>query len=442
MARNRKPKPLPEPVVAVIDNLSHDGRGIAHINGKIVFVSGGLPGETVRLQIHRQRGSFDEAAAIEIIQPASWRQTPACPHFSVCGGCSLQHIDNAYQLHYKQQAFQQLLQRQAKIEPREWVPPLTSPAWGYRRKARLGVKFVGKKNRVIIGFRERQGRLIADSRQCEVLVPAVGHRIEALREMLYQLSIRDKIPQIEIACADNACALVIRHLAPFTADDLTQLKKFAEDHELRIYLQPGGVDSVHCFYPAAAHALHYLLPRYQLQLEFQPLQFIQINAEVNKLMIDRALEWLNCQPNDRILDLFCGIGNFSLPMARLGARVTGVEGDFGAVKQALHNAQLNDLSNCEFYRADLFQSPILDDWSKQQFDKILLDPPRSGALNIVESIQQWQPKQIVYVSCDLATLARDAQVLSQRGYSLRKAGIMDMFPHTEHVEAIALFEAI
>ena len=358
MPRKNKLKLLnQEPVTTTIETLSHDGRGIAHLNGKTIFVAGGLPGETLQFEYLRQRGSFDEARAVNIIAATPGRVAPKCAHFGVCGGCSLQHIDLSLQLQYKQQAFQELLWKQARIEPKEWLEPITGPGWGYRRKARLGVKYVAKKNRVLIGFREKQGRLITDSQQCEVLAPAIGQRLNAFAALLGEFSNRDKIPQLEISAADNANAVVIRHLAPFNAADLTALETFAEQHDWRIYLQPHGIDSVKLFYPPTNDDdLYYRLPRYNLRMEFQPLQFIQINAEVNRAMVDRALELLDCQPEDRILDLFCGIGNFSLPMGRLGATVVGVEGDENTVHQARYNAKINNLAQNQFYCANLSEA--------------------------------------------------------------------------------------
>ncbi|MBS0350598.1 MAG: 23S rRNA (uracil(1939)-C(5))-methyltransferase RlmD [Proteobacteria bacterium] len=432
-----------EPVTATIENLSHDGRGVARVNGKTVFVSGALPAEIVQFQIVRKRNQFDEAETIEILNPSPHRQQPRCSHFGNCGGCSLQHFDLPEQLGHKQQTLQNLLKYQAKTAPLAWLTPISSPSWGYRRKARLGVKFIAKKNKLVIGFRERQGRLITDCHQCEVLIPAVGKHLNELAELITALSIKDQIPQIEVAAGDNAVALIIRHLADFSSQDFILIKEFAKtrgNDSLRIYLQRHGTDSVQLFYPEQADPLYYVLPRYDLKLEFQPLQFIQINASVNVKMIDLALELLDCQPNDRILDLFCGIGNFSLPIAKRGANVTGVEGDAAAVTQATHNARLNQLSHCEFYCQDLFQKDFSAAWSQRQYDKILLDPPRSGAQNIVESIDRWRPRRIVYISCDLATLARDCVFLQDHHYQLQKAGIMDMFPHTQHAEAIALFE--
>ncbi len=498
MPRKNKLKLLnQEPVTTTIETLSHDGRGITHLNGKTIFVAGGLPGETLQFEYLRQRGRFDEARAVNIITAKPGRVVPKCAHFGVCGGCSLQHIDLSLQLQYKQQAFQELLWKQARIEPKEWLEPITGPGWGYRRKARLGVKYVAKKNRVLIGFREKQGRLITDCQQCEVLAPAIGQRLNAFAALLGEFSNRDKIPQLEISAADNANAVVIRHLAPFNAADLTALETFAQQHDWRIYLQPHGIDSVKLFYPpigvpaegnspypmgveggesfapppsfraiGSADAqdinrkplplysagmadpltgdddLYYRLPRYNLRMEFQPLQFIQINAEVNRAMVDRALELLDCQPQDRILDLFCGIGNFSLPMGRLGATVVGVEGDENTVHQARHNAKINNLAQNQFYCANLSEAGFTQDWAQQPFDKMLLDPPRSGAQTIIAAMAQWRPRRLVYVSCDIATLARDSQLMLLQGYTLTKAGLMDMFPHTQHAEAIALFEAL
>ncbi len=444
MPRKNKLKLLnQEPVTTTIETLSHDGRGITHLNGKTIFVAGGLPGETLQFEYLRQRGRFDEARAVNIIAPVPGRVEPKCAHFGVCGGCSLQHIDLSLQLQYKQQAFQELLWKQARMEPKQWLEPITGPGWGYRRKARLGVKYVAKKNRVLIGFREKQGRLITDSQQCEVLVPPIGQLLNAFAALLGEFSNRDKIPQLEISAADNANAVVIRHLAPFNALDLTALETFAEQYDWRIYLQPHGIDSVKLFYPLTGDDnLYYQLPHYNLRMEFQPLQFIQINAEVNRAMVDRALELLDCQPEDRILDLFCGIGNFSLPMGRLGATVVGVEGDENTVHQARHNAQINNLAQNQFYCANLSEASFIQDWAQQPFDKMLLDPPRSGAQTVIAALPQWRPCRLVYVSCDIATLARDSQLMALQGYTLTKAGLMDMFPHTQHAEAIALFEAL
>lgn len=423
---------------AVIETLSHDGRGIARIDGKTTFLTGGLPGETVQFHYLSRHRQFDEGRVSAVTQPSSLRETPPCPHFGECGGCDLQHMALSQQLQHKQSAFQDLLLRQAQLAPSEWLPPIMAAPWGYRRKARLGVKYVQKKGRVLVGFRERRGRWITDSRQCNVLIPAIGQRIEAFSTLIERLSIRDQIPQLEIAAGDNTAAVVIRHLSSFNAADLALIEQFAHDYAVRIYLQPKGIDSVHLFYPKNGENLHYCLPRYHLKLEFHPTQFIQINAEINKAMVDCALALLDLRPEDNVLDLFCGIGNFSLAIARSGATVVGVEGDKSAVEQAIHNAALNQLS-AEFHCTDLFSLPFSTPWAKKQYDKILLDPPRSGAAAVIEAISQWNPSRIVYVSCDMATMARDAAHLNRQGYRLIKAGVMDMFPHTQHVETIALF---
>jgi 23S rRNA (uracil1939-C5)-methyltransferase len=292
---------------------------------------------------------------------------------------------------------------------------------------------------LIIGFRERQGHLITDTQQCEVLIPAVGKRLVEFAKLISALSIRDKIPQVEVAAGDNVCAVIIRHLLDFSSQDLLKIEEFGRIHQLQIYLQRAGIDSIRLFYSPVNENLYYRLPRYDLRLEFQAWQFIQINAQVNQAMVDKALELLDCQRDDNILDLFCGIGNFTLPIAKLCSQVTGVEGDKSAVLQAIHNAKINGISHCRFFEADLFNPPFHAEWAEQRFNKILIDPPRTGALHIIEYLEKWRPNRIVYVSCDLATLARDSAKLVEQGYQLLKTGIMDMFPHTQHVEAIALF---
>lgn len=443
MARGKKNRvrPIPQEAVATIEGLSHDGRGITHMSGKIAFISGALPEENVKFQYLHQRGSFDEGHAITINNPSPLRATPICPHFGVCGGCSLQHMDFAYQLQHKQQAFQELLWRQAKLKPQEWLPAITGPAWGYRRKARLGVKYVAKKDRILIGFRERGGRFITDSQQCAVLHPSIGQRIELFCQLISSLSIPNKIPQLEIAVGDNHSAVVIRHLQALSSQDLALIEQFGFENQLQIYLQSGGHDTLTLFYPVDAETLHYRLPRYDLTFEFSPLQFVQINADVNQAMVDRAIALLEIKPQEQVLDLFCGIGNFSLALARCGALVTGIEGDQGAIHQAIHNAKLNKITDCNFFCCDLFDPSFLSaPWAQRQYDKLILDPPRCGAEQVIASLHHWQPHSLVYVSCDLATLARDSAALNQQGYHLVKAGIMDMFPHTQHAEAIALFQ--
>lgn len=441
MSKRRKKKLPQDPTTATTTRLSHDGRGITQIEGKTTFLFGALAHETVQFQYTQMRGQFDEGTTTAVLDASPDRVTPKCPHFGVCGGCSLQHMDPAAQRTFKEAALLDLLAHQAKIIPHAVLPPITSPPWGYRRKARIGLKCVPKKEKVIVGFRERNGRFITDATRCEVLHPSVGEALEALSACLFQLTTRAHLPQIEVAVDDTQTAIILRHLVPLPPEDLAQLEAFCEAHAWRLYLQPGGADSISLHSPQGVDpALSYRLPQYDLTLAFMPQQFTQINATVNLQMIDQAITLLDLNENDRVLDLFCGIGNFSLPLAQRAAHVVGVEGDESAVAQATHNAQINGLTQATFHYADLFETPYNGDWAAQRYDKILLDPPRAGAQAVVSHIAQWDPKRIVYVSCNPATLARDAAILHAKQYQLSAVGILDMFPHTQHVEAMALFE--
>ncbi|HYF98091.1 MAG TPA: 23S rRNA (uracil(1939)-C(5))-methyltransferase RlmD [Coxiellaceae bacterium] len=423
-----------------IERLSHEGRGIGYINGKTTFVWGALAGETVNIRYTRRRNSYDEAIAEEIIQAAAERVSPVCAHFGVCGGCSLQHIEVATQIKHKQKVLLELLEHQANAQPQNLLAPLTAKSFGYRRKARIGIKYVPKKNKVLVGFRERDGRFIADLNSCAVLEPKLGQLFDELSQLIYKLAIRDQIAQLETAITDDTTAIIIRHLAPFNPEDLTTLINFAKQHQLQLYLQPKGLDSIHLLYPeTSTELLAYRLKDYDLHMEFHPAQFTQVNFEINALMIKQALSLLDLQATDSVLDLFCGIGNFSLPIARHAAKVIGVEGDVSAVKQAQANAALNNIHNAEFYTSNLFENISGQAWAQQNFTKILLDPPRAGAQEIIEQFKIWQPERIVYISCNPATLARDTQLLLKQGYKLNSTGVMDMFPHTQHVEAMSLF---
>ena len=387
----------------------------------------------------RRRNSYDEAAVENIIHASAERTAPQCAHFGVCGGCSLQHLQTAAQIAHKESAFLELLAHQAGTQPKIILKPLMAKAWGYRRKARIGVKYVAKKNKVLVGFRERDGRFIADLANCEVLEPKIGHLITSLSKFIDTLSIRDQIAQLEIATTDETNALIIRHLAAFSEIDLNALENYAQQNHMQIYLQPKGVDSIHLFYPAdASSLLSYSLPEYKLKLEFHPAQFTQVNFEINQLMIKQAIKLLELKSDDRVLDLFCGIGNFSLPLAQKAKYVVGVEGDATAVKQAQANAHANQITNIEFHTANLFENIEDHPWAKQSFNKIVLDPPRAGAQEIMAQLKRWKPERIVYISCNPATLARDTKLLLELGYRLEAAGVMDMFPHTQHVEAMAL----
>lgn len=430
---------LPEPEWVEIADLAHDGRGVARTAGKVMFVPDTLPGERVRVQRRRANRKFDLAEVLEIEQASAQRVTPGCEHFGLCGGCVLQHLDADAQVLHKQTQLAQTLRRIGKVEPQTWLPALRGPSWGYRRRARLGVKYVHAKGRVLVGFRERNGRYVADLQRCPVLVGAVGEKIAALAELIAGLSIREQLPQIEVAAGDESVALVLRVLAPPTAQDLERLESFGREHDLWFYLQTGGLDTVQPLLPQTP-PLFYRLPQHDVCMQFQPTDFVQINAQVNQGMIDLALQLLDINAEDELVDLFCGLGNFSLPMARKAARVVGIEGDAGLVARASANAQANGIANAHFLQRDLY-SDALSFEGFPACSKLLLDPPRAGALQILPWVAKARPRKIVYVSCHPASLARDAeQLVHSLGYRLTQAGALDMFPHTHHVEAIALFE--
>ena len=439
MARSRKSRLPRDPVTTQIESLSHDGRGVAHIEGKATFVDGALPGETVTFIYTSRRRSFDEGAVETVLEASPDRVEPRCPHFGVCGGCSLQHMAPSAQITAKQQVLMENLSRIGNVQPERILEPLAGPHWGYRNKARIGIKYVQKKGGVLVGFRERRKPYVTQTSRCEVLNPVIGQRIEALAQLVEGLSIRDRVPQAEVAVGDDAAALVFRHLDPLSDDDLRLLTAFGERSGIHVYLQPGGPETVHCLWPVASE-LGYGLPDHGVRLVFLPTDFVQVNSEINRNMVNRALELLEVNGQHRVLDLFCGLGNFTLPLARHAAAVTGVEGDAGLVARARANAALNGLDNVTFHATDLFAEVADHDWVKQAYDRILLDPPRSGAAEILPQVAGMAAKRIVYVSCHPGSLARDAGFLvNEAGYRLLAAGVMDMFPHTAHVESIALF---
>jgi 23S rRNA (uracil1939-C5)-methyltransferase len=425
---------------ADITDLALDGRGVAHVDGKAVFVTGGLPGERVVLRWRARHRHHDEAIVESVLRAAPERVTPRCSHFGVCGGCVLQHYAAEAQILAKQRVLLDNLQRIAGLRPQRILPPLTDAPWGYRRRARLSVKYVAKKNRVLVGFREHNGRYVADIRRCEVLHPEVGAHLPAIADLIGALAAKQEVPQLEVAVGDEQIALVLRHLKPLSMEDRATLIEFAKARQWAIYLQPGGIDSVQPLWPEDAR-LSFRLPEYELELEFAPLDFIQVNAAMNRHMIARALALLEPRPGDRVLDLFCGLGNFSLPLARRAGFVIGVEGDAGLVRRAQHNAHRNGIDNARFLLADLSADQRAAAWAKGDYDAILLDPPRNGAAAVFDYLPGSGVRRVVYVSCHPATLARDAALLVERhGFQLRSAGVMDMFPHTGHVESIALFE--
>ena len=425
--------------VDVVD-MTHDGRGVARVEGKAVFVAGALPGERVRMLVEVRKKHFDEGRCLQVLQPSPDRVEPKCAHFGRCGGCSLQHLRAESQIGVKQRVLQENLERIGHVQAERWLAPLTDQPWGYRRKARLGVKYVAKKGKALVGFRETNPRFLAELQTCEVLVPAVGERIGELAELVQSLDAREHIAQIEVASGDAQTVLVFRHLQPLSSADRERLQAFGQHAGLGVLLQSAGVDSVQALWPEHIN-LEFRIPAYDITLKFKPLDFVQVNAGMNQRMIDLALQLLDPQPQDRILDLFCGLGNFTLPIARRAANVVGVEGDAGLVRRARENAALNGLPNAEFHAADLTQDVRTQPWVSGGFNKLLLDPPRSGADAVIPQLPLEGVQRIVYVSCHPASLARDAGVLVRDyGFQLKAAGVMDMFPHTGHVESIVLFE--
>ncbi len=438
MARRRRRSQPTEPVTLRIDAMSHEGRGIANINGKTVFVFGALKGELVKAQIQKTSQKFDQATTIEVLEPAAQRVQPRCEAFERCGGCSLQHLDNDDQVDFKQQTLVDMMQH-AGLKASQVLPPLRSKPWGYRRKARLGVKYVRKKGRVLVGFRERNASFLADMSSCEVLIPEVGHQLQNLAALIEQLDARESIPQIEVAADDERVILLFRHLKELSMSDTQKLTDFARQTGFNLQLQPKGPDSITNLFPEY-QPLHFSpLPEENIKINFTAVDFVQVNNDINQQMVAQALKFLQLEPKDHVLDLFCGLGNFTLAMARRCEQVTGVEGDMAMVQRAKNNAGENNIENTEYYSADLTQIDNDWPWMRQKFDKILLDPPRSGAMEIAEQIKRFEASIIVYVSCQPASLVRDSSIICDNGYKLTHFGVMDMFPQTAHVESMAVF---
>jgi len=441
MSKGRSKEKLPDqPVRVTIESLSHDGRGVARVDGKTVFVDGALPGEEVSFLYTRRARKHDEGRVRELHSLSAHRVEPRCEAFAVCGGCSLQHLAPEQQILAKQQTLLDNLQRIGKVQPGRVLDALTGPVWGYRNKARLGVKYVRKKGRVLVGFREKRSPFLADIARCEVLHAAVGPRFAELAELVQGLQARERIAQIEVAVGDDSAVLVFRNLDPLSPGDMQTLIDYAKHTGLHIYLQPGGPDSIELLWPERSD-LYYRLADHDLTLHFLPTDFTQVNPAINPPMIRQALELLELQPQHRVLDLFCGLGNFTLPMARRAAQVTGVEGDTALVQRARDNAAANGLNNVDYHAVDLAGDVLHQPWMRPSYDRILLDPPRSGAESIVAQLGKLGAARIVYVACHPGSLARDAGILvHELGYRLAAAGVMDMFPHTAHVESMAVFE--
>jgi 23S rRNA (uracil1939-C5)-methyltransferase len=424
----------------VVD-LTHEAEGVVRGAGKTVFVAGALPGERVTFRRRSFHKSHDEADLVEVLQPSPHRVAPRCAHFGVCGGCALQHLEPVAQLEAKQKELAANLERIGNVAPERWLDPLLGPHWNYRRRARLSSRFVIKKGRSLVGFRERQGKYVADVRRCEVLAEPVGALIDRLGDLLSAMDGRESIPQIEVALSDGEGVLVFRVLAPLSAADLERLSAFEREHRLRVLLQSGGLDTVTPLTPGPVD-LHYRLDAFDLRLDFSPTDFVQVNAAINQAMVARAIELLELEGADRVLDLYCGLGNFTLPMARRAATVTGVEGEAGLIARARANAAANGIGNAHFHVADLSVAPDKTlPWMRGGYDKVLLDPPRVGAREVLSAVAHLAPRRVVYISCHTGSLARDLGVLTHElGFRLRAAGVLDMFPHTTHVESIAVLD--
>jgi 23S rRNA (uracil1939-C5)-methyltransferase len=430
----------------VITALDQEGRGIGRVGGKTLFVEGALIGERVAVEVLRRKPNYELARMTELFASSNARTTPACPHFGVCGGCSLQHLESASQVAVKQRVLEDALWHIGRVRADELLPAIHGTPWGYRHRARLSVRDVPRKGGVLVGFHERKSSFVADMTSCLVLPPRISVLLPELRSLIESLSIRNRLPQIELAIGDGEAgappvdALVLRNIAPLTPADERELAAFGERHGVDLYLQPGGPMSVHPLRPHARR-LAYTLPEFGVTIGFAPTDFTQVNASMNRVLVRRAIALLAPGPGEAVADFFCGIGNFTLPIARRGAKIVGVEGSRELVRRAEANAAVNGLSDrARFVAADLFTSTQASIEALGPLDKILLDPPREGAIELVKALPNEGVKRLVYVSCNPATLARDASLLvSQHGFVLAAAGVANMFPHTAHVESIALF---
>ena len=432
-------------MTVLIESLDREGRGIARVEGKAIFIEGGLPGETVSYASYRRKPNYEQAIATAIHEPSAERELPRCPHFGVCGGCSMQHLEVHAQVAAKQRVLEDSLWHIGKVRPEVMLRAIYGLAWGYRHRARISVRLVPKKGGVLVGFHERRSSFIADMRSCEVLPRSVSDLLLPLRGLIAGLSNPTRLPQIELAVGEAVTVLVLRILDPLSTADEDALRGFAAQHGIQFWLQRAGPDTAEPFYPQDAPPLYYSLPEFGVQIRFRPTDFTQVNHQVNRILVRQAMALLDPRPGERIADLFCGMGNFSLPIASCGAEVLGVEGNAELVRRAEGNARENGLAaRARFETANLFEAANCVQFGTSEgggFDKLLIDPPRDGAVELVKALGEGGPKRIVYVSCDPATLARDAEVLVQfKGYRLVAAGVINMFPHTSHVESIALFQ--
>lgn len=440
--------------IIVIESLDMEGRGVGHLQnedgtpGKVIFVEGALPGERVSFQSFRKKPKWEAATLTELHSESALRVTPKCTYFGTCGGCAMQHLEPSAQVAIKQRVLEDNLWHIGKVKAERMMRPIYGPTWGYRYRARLSVRNVQKKGGVLVGFHERKSSFIADMKTCEILPPHVSAMLVPLRRLVESLSIFDQMPQIELAVGESVTALVMRNMAPLTADDEAKLRAFADEYRIQWWLQPKGPDTVYPFYPTDVQ-LDYVLPEFGITMPFKPTDFTQVNHHINRVLVGRALRLLDAQPNERVADLFCGLGNFTLPIATQVREVVGIEGSTALTGRALDNAKVNGVAaKTSFHCRNLFEATTEDFVALGKFDRMLIDPPREGAIAVCqaivglsESFADLRPKRIVYVSCSPSTLARDAGYLvHQGGYRLSHAGVVNMFPHTAHVESIAVFD--
>lgn len=434
--------------IAQVESLDHEGRGVAHVDGKTIFIDGALPYETVVYSAYRKKSSYENANTSQVLKESFLRTQPRCPHYGTCGGCSMQHVEFSAQVAVKQRVLEDNLARIGRVKPQQVLTPIAGPAWHYRHRARMSARLVEKKGGVLVGFHEKRSTYITDMSECHILPRHISDLIVPLREMIYKLSINNRMPQVELAVGDRVDILVFRNMEAINDADHALLRAFSDAHgskerPLQMWLQPKGPDTCYPVYPLDAPKLTYSLPEYRVEMPYYPTEFTQVNPEINAVMVSRALKFLDPQPGERIADMFCGIGNFTLPIARSGAEVHGMEGSQPLVKRAVENATHNGLQDKVSYEmANLFEVTEESFAALGRFDKMLVDPPRDGAVQLLKAItEDTAPKRIVYVSCNPATLARDANVLVHtKGYTLKAAGIINMFPHTAHVESVAWFE--
>ncbi len=429
----------------LVESLDREGRGIARVEGKAIFIEGGLPGETVSYASYRRKPTYEQATATAIHEVSAARELPRCRHFGVCGGCSMQHLELHSQVAAKQRVLEDSLWHIGKVKPETLLRPIYGLSWGYRHRARMSVRMVLKKGGALVGFHERKSSFVADMASCEVLPRRISDLLLPLRALIAGLSMPTRLPQIELAVGEEVTVLVLRILDPLSPMDEDALRVFAAQYGIQFWLQTKGPETAQPFYPQDAPPLYYSLPEFGVEIHFRPTDFTQVNHAVNRILVRHAMNLLDPRPGEHIADLFCGLGNFSLPIASRGANVLGVEGNAELVRRAEDNARKNGLAaRARFQVANLFDAPSCARFGANDgggFDKLLIDPPRDGAVEVVKALGESGPRRIVYVSCDPATLARDAEVLVQvKGYRLAAAGVINMFPHTSHVESIALFE--